>query len=153
MGNRPSCLFAVWKAYYDLRMRLPPCWRVSWTTWSREGRRFLRQSQDEMQLKSQFSGRCHEGGRGIFVQQISKPIIPVVRLASIKRHTSLADSTQSCLCFYLRLFVKFEAMRVEVKLNHFALRSKLYPKALQASFDELGRLKTISGLAQGELLS
>jgi hypothetical protein len=38
-------------------------------------------------------------------------------------------------------------MRVEVKLNHFALRSKLYLKALQASFDELRRLKAISGLA------
>ncbi len=74
--------------------------------------------------------------------------------ASIKGNTSLAASptksrrTQLNHVFAsIYAFVKLEVMRVEVKLNHFALRSKLYVKALQASFAELRRLKASSGLA------
>jgi hypothetical protein len=74
--------------------------------------------------------------------------------ASIKGNTSLAASptkskrTQLNHVFAsIYSFVKLEVMRVEVKLNHFALRSKLYVKALQASFAELRRLKASSGLA------
>jgi hypothetical protein len=74
--------------------------------------------------------------------------------ASLKGNTALAAAptktkrTQLNHVFAsIYAFVKLEVMRVEVKLNHFALRSKLYFKALQASFDELKRLKAISGLA------
>jgi hypothetical protein len=74
--------------------------------------------------------------------------------ASLKGNTALAAAptktkrTQLNHVFAsIYAFVKLEVMRVEVKLNHFALRSKLYFKALQASFDELKRLKAIAGLA------
>ena len=74
--------------------------------------------------------------------------------ASLKGNTSLAAAptkvrqTQLNHVFAsIYAFVKLEVLRVEVKLNHFALRSKLYLKALQASFDELRRLKAVSGLA------
>lgn len=74
--------------------------------------------------------------------------------ASLKGNTALAAAptktkrTQLNHVFAsIYAFVKLEVMRVEVKLNHFALRSKLYVKALQASFDELRRLKTLAGLA------
>lgn len=74
--------------------------------------------------------------------------------ASLKGNTALAASPTKAKRTQLNhvfasiyAFVKLEVMRVEVKLNHFALRSKLYLKALQASFDELRRLKAVSGLA------
>ena len=60
--------------------------------------------------------------------------------ASLKGNTSLAAAptkvrqTQLNHVFAsIYAFVKLEVMRVGVKLNHFALRSKLYLKALQAS--------------------
>ena len=37
-------------------------------------------------------------------------------------------------------FFKLEQLKLKHQLNHFALRSKLYLKALQASFAELKRL-------------
>lgn len=74
--------------------------------------------------------------------------------ASIKGNTAVAASptktkqTQLNHVFAsIYAFVKLEVLRVEVKLNHFALRSKLYVKALQASFDELKRLQALAGLA------
>ena len=74
--------------------------------------------------------------------------------ASIKGNTSLAAAptktkrTQLNHVFAsIYAFVKLEVLRVEVKLNHFALRSKLYLKALQASFEELKRLKALAGFA------
>lgn len=74
--------------------------------------------------------------------------------ASLKGHTALAAApaktkrTQLNHVFAsIYAFVKLEVLRVEVKLNHFALRSKLYLKALQASFDELKRLKVLAGAA------
>lgn len=74
--------------------------------------------------------------------------------ASIKGNTSLAASptkTQASqknhVFASIYAFVKLETLRCQTKLNHFALRSKLYFKALQASFQELNRLKEQSGLA------
>lgn len=68
--------------------------------------------------------------------------------ASIKGNTSLAasptktkQSQKNHIFASLFAYVKLEILRVETKLNHFALRSKLYFKALQASFHELQRLK------------
>ncbi len=74
--------------------------------------------------------------------------------ASIKGNTSLAasptktkQSQKNHVFASVYAFVKLECLRVETKLNHFALRTKLYIKALQASFHELGRLKAQAGLA------
>ena len=68
--------------------------------------------------------------------------------ASIKGNTSLAasptktkQSQKNHIFASLYAFVKLKLLRIETKLNHFALRSKLYFKALQASFHELQRLK------------
>jgi hypothetical protein len=74
--------------------------------------------------------------------------------ASIKGNTSLAasptktkQSQKNHIFASLYAFVKLERLRVETKLNHFSLRSKLYFKALQASFQELQRLKVQVALA------
>lgn len=74
--------------------------------------------------------------------------------ASIKGNASLAASPtktrrsqKNHIFASIYAFVKLEGLRVETKLNHFALRAKLYFKALQASFQELSRLKLIAGLA------
>ena len=74
--------------------------------------------------------------------------------ASIKGNTSLAasptktkQSQKNHIFASLYAFVKLELLRVETNLNHFALRSKLYFKALQASFQELQRLKAQTAIA------
>jgi IS4 transposase len=66
---------------------------------------------------------------------------------SIKSNTGLARSpthtvrTQSNHFFAsIYAFFKLELLKLKHQLNHFALRSKLYIKALQASFAELQRL-------------
>jgi len=67
---------------------------------------------------------------------------------SIKGNASLAKSptktkrTQKNHIFAaVYAFVKLELLSIETKLNHFAIRSKLYLKALQASAEELKRLR------------
>lgn len=73
--------------------------------------------------------------------------------ASIKGNTSLASPTKTKqsqknhVFASIYAFVKLEVLSVETRLNHFALRSKLYLNALQASFRELARLKEQAGLA------
>jgi IS4 transposase len=66
---------------------------------------------------------------------------------SIKSNTALARSpthtvrTQSNHFFAsIYAFFKLELLKLKHQMNHFALRSKLYIKALQASFAELQRL-------------
>ena len=66
---------------------------------------------------------------------------------SIKSNTGLARSpthtvrTQSNHFFAsIEAFFKLELLKLRHQMNHFALRSKLYLKALQASFAELQRL-------------
>src|SRR5215218_3538000 len=67
---------------------------------------------------------------------------------SLKSNASLAKSptkttrTQSNHVFCsIHAFVKLERMRIATKLNHFALRSRLCLKAVQAAFQELQRLQ------------
>src|ERR687889_660704 len=67
---------------------------------------------------------------------------------SLKSNASLAKSptkttrTQSNHIFCsIHAFVKLERMRIATKLNHFALRSRLCLKAVQAAFQELQRLQ------------
>ena len=66
---------------------------------------------------------------------------------SVKSKTGLARSpthtvrTQSNHFFAsIYAFFKLELLKTKHQLNHFALKSKLYIKALQASFAELQRL-------------
>lgn len=69
---------------------------------------------------------------------------------SLKQNVSLSKSptktvtTQSnhffaALCSYIKL----EMLKVSTKVNHFALKSKLYMKALRTAFDALNDLQTI----------
>ena len=64
------------------------------------------------------------------------------------RHASLAKSptktirTQSnhfFACIYA--FVKLERIKIATKTNHFALRSRIYLKAIQAAYKELRRMQ------------
>jgi hypothetical protein len=67
---------------------------------------------------------------------------------SLKVNASLAKSptkmirTQSNHCFAsIYAFVKLERMKMATKMNHFALRSRIYLKAVQAAFRELQTLR------------
>jgi len=67
---------------------------------------------------------------------------------SLKSNASLAKSptktirTQSNHCFAaIYAFVKLERMKLATKMNHFALRSRMYLKAVQAAFQELRNLQ------------
>ena len=68
---------------------------------------------------------------------------------TLKSHAALAKSptrrvrTQSNHCF-MALYAagRLEGLRIKHKLKHFALRSRLYLKAIRCAFDELQTLKT-----------
>ena len=68
---------------------------------------------------------------------------------TLKSHAALAQSptrrvrTQSNHCF-MALYAagRLESLRVKHRLNHFALRARLYLKALRCAFDELQMIKT-----------
>jgi len=69
--------------------------------------------------------------------------------SSIKGNTSLAASptktkrTQKNHVFAsIYSYVRLETLRLSTKLNHFALKTKLYIKAIQASFAELQKFKS-----------
>ncbi len=66
---------------------------------------------------------------------------------SLKSNASLAKSptkivrTQSNHVFAsIYAFFKLERMKLATKMNHFALRSRMYLKAVQAAFQELQSL-------------
>lgn len=70
---------------------------------------------------------------------------------SLKQNASLAKSpTQTVTTqtnhFFAALcaFVKLELLRSSTKLNHFALKTKLYAAALQSAFDQLRQLQSVS---------
>ena len=67
---------------------------------------------------------------------------------SLKHNTSLGksptkmESTQCNHIFASMLaFVKLERLKIKERLNHFALKAKLYLKMVKAAFDELNRLQ------------
>lgn len=73
---------------------------------------------------------------------------------SLKQNAALAQSptrtvtTQSNHFFAaLYAFVKLEMLKVSTKLNHYAIKSKLYLVALQQAFQELRKLQPISLVA------
>jgi hypothetical protein len=66
---------------------------------------------------------------------------------SLKQNASLAKSltrttTTQRNHFFASVcaFVKLETLRLKTKLNHFALKSKLYVSALQSAYEELQKL-------------
>jgi hypothetical protein len=70
---------------------------------------------------------------------------------SLKQNASLAKSpTQTVttqtnhFCAALCAFVKLEVLSTSTKLNHFALKTKLYVAALQSAFDQLRQLQSTS---------
>ena len=72
---------------------------------------------------------------------------------SLKSNASLSKSptktirTQSNHVFAsIYAFVKLERMKLAMKLNHFALRSRMYLKAVQAAFAELQSLRLLPGV-------
>jgi len=69
---------------------------------------------------------------------------------SLKQNVSLAKSpthteTTQTNHFFAALcgFIKLEMLKVESKMNHFALKSKLYIRALHSAFDTLRELNPI----------
>ena len=75
---------------------------------------------------------------------------------SLKSNASLAKSptktirTQSNHVFAaIWAFVKLERMKMATKMNHFALRSRMYLKSVQAAFKELQSLRLAGGAELG----
>lgn len=78
---------------------------------------------------------------------------------SLKNNASLSKSPTRTLKtqqthFFASLcaYIKLERLKIQEKLNHFALKSKLYLKAIQASFAELQVLKTKLSKNEKQLL-
>lgn len=70
---------------------------------------------------------------------------------SIKSNTSLAKSPtrtirtqQNHFFASIYAFFKLEMLKVKTKMNHFAMKSKLYLEALKGSMNELKKLQTMS---------
>lgn len=62
--------------------------------------------------------------------------------ASLEKSPTKTARTQSNHVFSsIYAFVKLERLKLATKLNHFAIRSGLYLKALRASYEELKRMR------------
>jgi hypothetical protein len=102
-----------------------------------------------------------DGSEGVLYLVTSDPTLDYERLTtiyqrrwkveeyhkSLKSNASLAKSptktirTQGNHCFAsIYAFVKLERMKIATKMNHFALRSRIYLKAIQAAYLELRRI-------------
>lgn len=66
-------------------------------------------------------------------------------LAKSPTQTKRTQNNHIFACFYA--YTKLEQLRMKTKLNHFALKAKLYLKALQASMSELQFIKEQYSLA------
>jgi hypothetical protein len=65
--------------------------------------------------------------------------------ASLSKSPTKTIRTQSNHCFAaIYAFVKLERMKLATKMNHFAMRSRIYLKAIQAAFKELQSLRLAS---------
>jgi hypothetical protein len=65
--------------------------------------------------------------------------------ASLAKSPTKTIRTQSNHCFAaIYAFVKLERMKLATKMNHFAMRSRIYLKAVQAAFKELQSLRLVS---------
>jgi hypothetical protein len=61
--------------------------------------------------------------------------------ASLAKSPTRTETTQRNHFFAaVCAFVKLETLRLKTKLNHFALKSKLYVSALQSAYGELQKL-------------
>lgn len=62
--------------------------------------------------------------------------------AALERSPSQTVTTQTNHFFALLCgYIKLELLKQQTKLNHFALRSKLYTRALRVAFDALAELQ------------
>ena len=62
--------------------------------------------------------------------------------ASLEKSPTQTRTTQMNHFFYsLYAYVKLESLKITTRLNHFALRNKLYIKAIQQAFTELQKLQ------------
>jgi IS4 transposase len=73
------------------------------------------------------------------VETFHKSLKSNASLAKSPAKTKRTQKNHIFLSFYA--FVKLERLSVRRSINHFALRSQVYLKALQASFDELRRIR------------
>jgi SRSO17 transposase len=74
------------------------------------------------------------------VEEYHKSLKSNVALA--KSPTKLPHTQQNHVFACLVAFVKLEGYRMKTKLNHFALKAKMYQAALQAAFQQLQAVKT-----------
>jgi DDE superfamily endonuclease len=107
-----------------------------------------------------------DGSEGVLYLVSSDPTLDYERLTtiyqrrwkveeyhkSLKSNTSLAKSptktirTQSNHVFSsIYSFVKLERLKMSTKMNHFAMRSRIYLKAIQAAYRELQRMRPPDG--------
>ncbi|MGB8643905.1 MAG: transposase [Anaerolineae bacterium] len=102
-----------------------------------------------------------DGRRGVLYLVTSDPTLNYERLTtlyrtrwhvepyhkSLKQNAALAKSPTHTVCtqtnhFFASLcgYIKLELLKVATKLNHFALKTKLYMRAIQVAFDALRQL-------------
>lgn len=69
---------------------------------------------------------------------------------SLKQNAGLEKSPTHTVCTQsnhlfaaLCAYIKLEMLKVSTKLNHFALRAKLYMSALEGAYAQLGKLKPV----------
>ncbi len=75
------------------------------------------------------------------VEEYHKSLKSNASLAKSPTKTTRTQSNHFFACIYA--FVKLERMKIATKMNHFALRSRLYLKAIQAAYQELQELASV----------
>ena len=75
------------------------------------------------------------------VEEYHKSLKSNASLAKSPTKTTTTQSNHFFACIYA--FVKLERMKIATKMNHFALRSRLYLKAIQAAYQELQELASV----------
>lgn len=78
------------------------------------------------------------------VEEYHKSLKSNASLAKSPTKTIRTQSNHFFACIYA--FVKLERMKIATKTNHFALRSRLYLKAIQAAYQELQKLASVKQL-------
>jgi len=75
------------------------------------------------------------------VEEYHKSLKSNASLAKSPTKTTRTQSNHFFCCIYA--FVKLERIKIATKMNHFALRSRIYLKAIQASYQELQKLTSV----------
>ena len=95
-------------------------------------------SQKSQDIEALYARRWH-------IEPQYKSIKDNIGLAKSPTQTKRTQNNHIFACFYA--YTKLEQLRMKTRLNHFALKSKLYLKAIQASMSELQFIKEQYGLA------